>query len=92
MFLSVENIKLTYQDLHSETKAIDNVSFTVDKGEFISIVGPSGCGKSTLLSCIAGLTTPTSGRILLEDKEISGVNRQIGYMLQTDNLFPWRTI
>ena len=92
MFLAVENIKLTYQDLHSETKAIDNVSFTVDKGEFISIVGPSGCGKSTLLSCIAGLTTPTSGRILLEDKEISGVNRQIGYMLQTDNLFPWRTI
>ena len=92
VFLSVENINLTYQSLESETKAIENISFTMDKGEFVSIVGPSGCGKSTLLSCIAGLTTPTSGKIRLEGKEIYGVNPQIGYMLQTDNLFPWRNI
>ncbi len=92
VFLSVENINLTYQSLESETKAIENVSFTVEKGEFVSIVGPSGCGKSTLLSCIAGLTMPTEGKIKLEGKEIRGVNPQIGYMLQTDNLFPWRNI
>ena len=92
VFLSVENINLTYQSLESETKAIENISFDVSKGEFVSIVGPSGCGKSTLLSCIAGLTTPTSGKIILEGKEITGVNPQIGYMLQTDNLFPWRNI
>ena len=91
-FLSVENIKLTYQTMESETDAIKNVSFTVDKGQFVSIVGPSGCGKSTLLSCIAGLTVPTAGRIMLEGQEIKGVSPQVGYMLQTDNLFPWRSI
>ena len=91
-FLSVENIKLTYQTMESETDAIKNVSFTVDKGQFVSIVGPSGCGKSTLLSCIAGLTVPTAGRIILDGQEIKGVIPQVGYMLQTDNLFPWRSI
>ena len=91
-FLSVENIKLTYQTMESETDAIKNVSFTVDKGQFVSIVGPSGCGKSTLLSCIAGLTVPTAGRIILDGQEIKGVSPQVGYMLQTDNLFPWRSI
>lgn len=91
-FLSVENIKLTYQTMESETDAIKNVSFTVGKGQFVSIVGPSGCGKSTLLSCIAGLTVPTAGRIMLEGQEIKGVSPQVGYMLQTDNLFPWRNI
>ena len=91
-FLSVENIKLTYQTMEGETDAIKNVSFTVDKGQFVSIVGPSGCGKSTLLSCIAGLTVPTAGRIILDGQEIKGVSPQVGYMLQTDNLFPWRSI
>ena len=91
-FLSVENIKLTYQTTEGETDAIKNVSFTVDKGQFVSIVGPSGCGKSTLLSCIAGLTVPTAGRIILDGQEIKGVSPQVGYMLQTDNLFPWRSI
>lgn len=91
-FLSVENIKLTYQTMESETDAIKNVSFTVEKGQFVSIVGPSGCGKSTLLSCIAGLTVPTAGRIILDGQEIKAVSPQVGYMLQTDNLFPWRSI
>ena len=91
-FLSVENIKLTYQTMEGETDAIKNISFTVDKGQFVSIVGPSGCGKSTLLSCIAGLTVPTAGRIILDGQEIKGVSPQVGYMLQTDNLFPWRSI
>ena len=91
-FLSVENIKLTYQTMEGETDAIKNVSFTVDKGQFVSIVGPSGCGKSTLLSCIAGLTVPTAGRIILDGQEIKGVSPQVGYMIQTDNLFPWRSI
>ena len=91
-FLSVENINLTYQSLQGETSAIGDVSFSVKKGLFVSIVGPSGCGKSTLLSCIAGLTKPTGGKIFLEGKEINGVSPQIGYMLQTDNLFPWRSI
>ena len=91
-FLSVKNIKLTYQSQQSETAAIQDISFSIAKGLFVSIVGPSGCGKSTLLSCIAGLTKPTSGKIILDGNEINGVSTQIGYMLQTDNLFPWRSI
>jgi len=92
VYLNVENIRLVYQTPESETLAIKDVSFTVDKGQFVSIVGPSGCGKSTLLSCIAGITLPTSGNILLENKPINGINRQVGYMLQSDNLLPWRSI
>ena len=91
-FLSVENIRLTYQTPQGETPALKDISFYVQQGEFISIVGPSGCGKSTLLSCIAGLTAPTGGRILLQDREVSGIQEDIGYMLQTDNLLPWRSI
>ena len=92
IYLKTESIKLVYQTPESETLAIKDVSFTVDKGQFVSIVGPSGCGKSTLLSCIAGITLPTSGNILLENKPINGINRQVGYMLQSDNLLPWRSI
>lgn len=92
VFLSVENIKLTYQTPAGETPAIKDVSFTVDKGQFVSIVGPSGCGKSSLLSCIAGISYPTDGQIVLEGKTVKGISHNIGYMLQSDNLLPWRTI
>ena len=92
VFLTVENIKLSYQTPTGETQAIKDVSFTVGKGQFVSIVGPSGCGKSTLLSCIAGITAPTEGRIVLDGHPITGISHNIGYMLQSDNLLPWRTI
>ena len=59
--LQINNLSMIYQTEQAETKAIENVSFSVEKGQFVSIVGPSGCGKSTLLSCIAGLTLPAVG-------------------------------
>ena len=92
VFLSVENINLTYQTPEGETQAVKDVSFTVREGEFISIAGPSGCGKSSLLSCIAGVTLPTKGRIMLEGRRINGISNDAGYMLQSDNLMPWRNI
>ncbi len=92
VFLSVENINLTYQTAEGETQAVKDVSFTVNEGEFISIVGPSGCGKSSLLSCIAGVTLPTKGRIMLDGRQIKGISNDVGYMLQSDNLMPWRNI
>lgn len=92
LFLAVENIKLLYQAPQGETEAIKNVTFNVEKGQFVSIVGPSGCGKSTLLSCVAGLTVSTSGKISFEGKNIDKINGNIGYMLQSDNLLPWRSI
>ena len=91
-FLTVENIRLTYQTPQGETQALKNISFQIKQGEFISIVGPSGCGKSTLLSCISGLTAPTGGKIFLDGRSVKGIQDDIGYMLQTDNLMPWRNI
>jgi len=71
--------------------ALENVSLSVARGEFISLVGPSGCGKSTLLNVIAGLIAKSSGMARLEATEIAGPSRQIGMMFQTPVLLPWRT-
>ncbi len=68
------------------------VSFAVAPGEFVAIIGPSGCGKSTLLSLISGLVAPTEGCVLIDGKPVTGPNRKVGYMLQQDYLFEWRTI
>ena len=90
--LEINNISLTYQTLKSETEAIKNISFSIDKGEFVSIVGPSGSGKTTILSLIAGLITPTSGEIKIDGKFIKGISTDVGYMFQRDNLFEWLSI
>ncbi|MBO5926883.1 MAG: ABC transporter ATP-binding protein [Clostridia bacterium] len=90
--LKLINVSLTYQSEIGETQAIKNLNLTVKKGEFIAIIGPSGCGKTTLLSMIAGLLPPTSGEIRLLDEKIIKPNKNVGYMLQRDELFPWRTI
>ena len=91
-YLKIRNISTTYQAENGETPALDNVSFNVAKGEIVSIVGPSGCGKSTLLSVIAGLIKPDKGEIFIDNKKIEGINSDVGYMLQRDNLLSWRTI
>lgn len=90
--LELKDISLTYQTLKSETEAIKNISFSVDDGEFVSIVGPSGSGKTTILSLIAGLLKPTSGEITLDNKKVVGVSTDVGYMFQRDNLFEWLSI
>lgn len=83
---------MTYYTKTDETKAIDNLSFDVNKGEFVAIVGPSGCGKTTILSIIAGILKPTFGEVLLNGSKVEKVNNEVGYMLQHDHLFEWRTI
>lgn len=90
--LRVEDVSHKYQAANGEVAAFGHIDFTVEKGEFISIVGPSGCGKSTLLSIIAGLIAPTSGRVFVQGEEVKGVSPHIGYMLQRDALLEWRTI
>ncbi|AZU63680.1 ABC transporter ATP-binding protein [Neobacillus mesonae] len=91
-FLKVHEIHHTYFTKASATTALSNISFTVEEGEFISLLGPSGCGKTTLLSIISSLLKPTEGSILLENKPVSTSKNEIGYMLQQDYLFPWKTI
>jgi len=72
--------------------AVKDINLRVEEGEFICLVGPSGCGKTTLLSLIAGLEKPTAGKVLIDGHVVSGTSRQVGYMLQQDYLFNWRTI
>jgi len=90
--LELKNISYSYHSLHGETKALEQISFGVKEGEFVAIVGPSGCGKSTLLSIISGLITPKSGTIVVNHSDGSFTYPGIGYMLQHDHLFEWRTI
>ena len=90
--LELKNIGYSYHSLHGETKALENISFGVREGEFIAIVGPSGCGKSTLLSIIAGLLEPESGTIIVNNPDGSLNYPRVGYMLQRDHLFEWRTV
>jgi NitT/TauT family transport system ATP-binding protein len=91
-FLNIEKVHHTYFTKTSATTALSDVNMQIEEGEFISFLGPSGCGKTTLLSIIAGLISPTEGKVLLEQKTVTEGNRQIGYMLQQDYLFPWKTI
>lgn len=82
--LKVENITKRYQAKNGEIEALKDITFSIKKGEFVSIIGPSGCGKSTILSILAGLEEKTSGKVICD--------KEIGYMLQKDNLLEWRTI
>lgn len=95
--LKVENLKRVYGTGASKVVALDNVSFTVEKGEFVSIVGASGSGKSTLLHLIGGVDRPTCGKVFINDEEIYKLNnddlaifrrRQIGLIYQFYNLIP----
>lgn len=90
--LSVEGIRKAYQTPAGETVALQDISFSMEQGEFFSLVGPSGCGKSTLLSIIAGTLSPTAGRVLVGGQPVTGPSPRIGYMLQQDNLLEWRTV
>lgn len=91
-FLSLESISHYYFSPTDYTKALENISFKMDEGEFISIIGPSGCGKSTILSIIARILTQTEGNIYIKEQNIMQSSVRIGYMLQQDYLFPWKTI
>jgi ABC transporter related protein len=90
--LKIENISKMYQAKNGEIEALKDIKFTVDNGEFVSIIGPSGCGKSTLLSIIAGLEEKTSGKLYIDGEESNGITSKIGYMLQKDSLLEWRSI
>lgn len=84
--LEVNKLNKTYHTLKNETKTLDDVSFSIDKGDFISIVGPSGCGKSTILSILNGLINKSSGEIKIKN------DITMAYMLQDDCLLPFKTI
>lgn len=90
--LKIKNLSYTYHTLDGETQALKNISFSMKEGEFLSVVGPSGCGKSTLLSVISGLLVPDFPAVFFHDMPLKENNHKIGYMLQHDHLFEWRTV
>lgn len=82
--LKVDKICKSFYDESTETRVLEDISFTINKNEVVSILGPSGCGKSTILNILSSLEEPTEGIISL--------NGKIGYMFQKDCLLPWRTV
>ena len=95
--LKVENLSKTYGKGENQVKAVDNISFSVEKGEFVAIIGASGSGKSTLLHLIGGVDRPTSGKVYIDGKDIYTLDddklaifrrRQVGVIYQFYNLIP----
>ena len=95
--LKVENLNKIYGKGENEVKAVNNISFSVEKGEFVAIVGASGSGKSTLLHLLGGVDRPTSGRVFIDGQDIYKLNdeqlaifrrRQVGLIYQFYNLIP----
>lgn len=99
--LEVKNLSKIYGKGNTMVKALDNISFSVEKGEFVAIIGPSGSGKSTLLHILGGVDVPTSGNVIINDTDISTLDetalaifrrRQIGLVYQFYNLIPILTV
>lgn len=92
MIIDLRQVAAAYQSPDGEVEALRDVSFSMEEGEFVSIVGPSGCGKSTLLALIAGLETPDGGTIVIDGEPVRAPSEKIGFMPQRDQLFEWRSI
>lgn len=91
--IKANQIEKYYQSADGETvHALKDVTLEIKDGEFVAIVGPSGCGKSTFLEIVAGLLGADRGEVFLDDKKITGTDREIGVVFQDASLFPWRTI
>ena len=90
--LEFSDVYLTYHSKEGETLAVKDLNFYVREGEFMAVIGPSGCGKTTVLSLAAGLLKPSSGEITVCGKPAAEYSGSLGYMLQKDELFPWRTV
>ncbi len=87
--LLIDGVSKTFRNSRGEVLALDTTTLAVDEGEFVCLVGPSGCGKSTLLNLVAGLDTPTRGRVLMDGKPVTGPGSERMVMFQEHALFPW---
>ena len=81
-----------FQTDQGPLRVVDDVSFTINEGEFVSIVGPSGCGKTTMMNMVAGFVRPTSGQVLLDGAPIAGPGQDRGVIFQEYGVFPWLTV
>ncbi|MFQ5693443.1 MAG: ABC transporter ATP-binding protein, partial [Nitrospinota bacterium] len=90
--IQVQSVRKIYPSRSGEVFALEDVSFRVDRGEFVSLVGPSGCGKSTLLLLISGILPPSTGEIFIEGERLKAPYTDLGIVFQRDILLDWRTV
>lgn len=90
--LEIKDVGKVFKTKGGDTTALEKTSFSIDDGEFVTILGPSGCGKSTVLRIVAGLEESTSGTVLLDGKEINGPGPDRGMVFQSYTLYPWLTV
>ncbi len=90
--LVVDNIVVRFETAEGPITAVDDVSFRINPGEFVSVIGPSGCGKSTLFNVIGGLLSHHQGAVSVAGELISGPHQSIGMVFQEESTFPWRTV
>jgi nitrate/nitrite transport system ATP-binding protein len=91
-YLKLDRIDKVYRRGSASTEVLRDISLTIDKGEFVSIIGHSGCGKSTLMNIVAGLATATRGAVLLEDREVNSPGPDRAVVFQNHSLLPWLTV
>ena len=90
-FIEVQHAEMVFSTRKAQFHALHDINLTVAKGEFVTLIGHSGCGKSTLLNLIAGLTTPTSGTLLCDNREIAAPGPERAVVFQNHSLLPWLT-
>ena len=91
-YLKIDHIDKSFERAGTKTEVLKDVTLTIGKGEFVSIIGHSGCGKSTLLNLIAGLTSVSSGAVLLENQEVNAPGPERAVVFQNHSLLPWLTV
>ena len=92
MKIEVKNLSRSFEIDGSTLPVLEDISFSVSGGEFLTIIGPSGCGKSTILNILAGFITPDGGEIYLDGNRVENLQQVTAYMVQKDLLLPWRTV
>ena len=88
----MRGVSRVFRAQRGDVTALADVNLDIKEGEFVTMVGPSGCGKSTALNIMVGLLEPSTGEMLFRGRSTRGINHEIGYVTQADNLFPWRTV
>ncbi|KQQ75263.1 nitrate ABC transporter ATP-binding protein [Rhizobium sp. Leaf321] len=91
-YLKIDHVDKNFERAGTKTEVLKDISLTIDKGEFVSIIGHSGCGKSTLLNLIAGLTRVSAGAVLLENVEVNAPGPERAVVFQNHSLLPWLTV
>jgi NitT/TauT family transport system ATP-binding protein len=90
--LSVRDVRKSFAGKDARVPVLDGLSFDIHERDFVSIIGPSGCGKSTIFNIVAGLIEPDGGVLFYRGERVDSLRGRVGYMMQKDLLFPWRTV